>query len=593
MAAPSQAYLDTLARKAAEGTLTDRQRINYARAIAAGRYDTQDTLTLGGAPARPAPRDISRSTQQPTTPEPVDIQEIVSSVRPLEKSQAYIDQAYGGEDIRGGGTGYSGSGYYGAPKDSYNVQEVQAAAQKIANSGQQLQDGNKFYDTGNPAINEALYGPDISRNLPGDGTSGFRTPRNLEVGIGDYIKQGLITGITGAAGAAILGPALGALGGKISTAAGPAQGIAGGTAAGTAANAVGGAIQSGAGLLGSGVAAGGELGANGGMNFAAAAGTPYGGGVGSILAGGPPPDDYADTDFGDMSSIIDNTRMVVQIPGLPPIPTYGMKIEDIKNLPGETWDLIKGVADGSVSVGDVAQKIVDAVGGTLDGAMASASGILAGAQSVYEEWKKNGGTITNVTDPVTEQPTPQSPITGAPEEDVGADPNAVYGSDNPNIDPRTGEPYIGSGNVPDEFSELSSGQVLTSPFEEDVFDDPMIGDDVTYDPDAVYGSDLEGIDPRTGEPYVDYIGDVPISSGMDDDGGQRYTPVENPETIVEEPFTSSSGGGGGGGVGEFTPFMAGISYQTPAIPALIQTRNVDYNKPLNDIINRGMFEGLI
>lgn len=57
-------------------------------------------------------------------------------------------------------------------------------------------------------------------------------------------------------------------------------------------------------------------------------------------------------------------------------------------------------------------------------------------------------------------------------------------------------------------------------------------------------------------------------------------------------------GGGAGGVGgatSFEPFMAGISYETPAIGELIQSPDVDYNAQLNAVINRnvGLFEGMV
>jgi len=73
----------------------------------------------------------------------------------------------------------------------------------------------------------------------------------------------------------------------------------------------------------------------------------------------------------------------------------------------------------------------------------------------------------------------------------------------------------------------------------------------------------------------------------------------NEEEQEEELTTGSSGGGGGGSsvssVGDFKPFMSGISYETPAISELIQSPNVDYNAQLNAIINRnvGLFEGMV
>lgn len=115
----------------------------------------------------------------------------------LPNSQAYLDQF--DDSVRGEQLNYGG------PTKKYNYNEVQQAADAIRASGQELQQGNKFYDTGNPAVNEALYGADIANNLGTDGTTGFRTPRQYDTDIGDYIAAGLKTGIEGAIRTAVTG----------------------------------------------------------------------------------------------------------------------------------------------------------------------------------------------------------------------------------------------------------------------------------------------------------------------------------------------------------------------------------------------------
>lgn len=103
-----------------------------------------------------------------------DIEEAVAGLSPIQQSQAFLDQV--GDDIRGD----RDKVYTSDVQQRYNYSEVQALADQIARSGLQLQDGNKFYDTGNAQVNEALYGRDISRNLGTDGTAGFRTPRQFD-----------------------------------------------------------------------------------------------------------------------------------------------------------------------------------------------------------------------------------------------------------------------------------------------------------------------------------------------------------------------------------------------------------------------------
>ncbi len=71
-----------------------------------------------------------------------------------------------------------------------NYAETQTAAQNIQNSGFQGQDGDSFYNTGNPDLNEALYGSDVSQNLSYDG-QGWEIPRHLEQNVGFDLAMAL------------------------------------------------------------------------------------------------------------------------------------------------------------------------------------------------------------------------------------------------------------------------------------------------------------------------------------------------------------------------------------------------------------------
>ena len=107
------------------------------------------------------------------------------------------------------------------PKSNYA--ETQTAAQNIQNSGANLVSGNQVYNTGNSALNEAIYGNDIANNLTWD-NQGWETPRQFQTNqsfenaitlagliLGGGIGGGAEKLVTSALGDAFLGPAIGQL----------------------------------------------------------------------------------------------------------------------------------------------------------------------------------------------------------------------------------------------------------------------------------------------------------------------------------------------------------------------------------------------
>ena len=128
------------------------------------------------------------------------IQDIVNGVTALPSNPGF-EMQFGDDSVKGSGN------LRGTPQPTYNRVEIQQAAAAIRATGQRLQEGNKFYDTGNPELNKELYGPDISRNLAG-GDPGFRTPRQFDTDFGDYlgsftknlVKQIALSAATGGAG---------------------------------------------------------------------------------------------------------------------------------------------------------------------------------------------------------------------------------------------------------------------------------------------------------------------------------------------------------------------------------------------------------
>lgn len=141
----------------------------------------------------------------PTTYEELDaLVAALEGTNPQDNPLLHI----GDDNVRGGGTYLSD--VVAQPK--YKANEVQALADIIRNSGLQLQDGNTVYTTSNPAVNEALYGPDISRNIS-YANPGFQTPRQFQSdGLGGAIRDGLFDFVGAAIGAAIPGAAGAVLG---------------------------------------------------------------------------------------------------------------------------------------------------------------------------------------------------------------------------------------------------------------------------------------------------------------------------------------------------------------------------------------------
>jgi hypothetical protein len=123
--------------------------------------------------------------------------DIASGVQAITPSDAYTRQ-FGDDAVRG-------TGLRGEPTVSYKFNEVQQAAQDIQSLGLPLQQGNKFYDTGNRQVNEALYGNDIALNLSSDGQAGYRTPKQYDVRFADYLGSAVKQGVQSAATSALTG----------------------------------------------------------------------------------------------------------------------------------------------------------------------------------------------------------------------------------------------------------------------------------------------------------------------------------------------------------------------------------------------------
>jgi hypothetical protein len=122
-------------------------------------------------------------------------------------------------------------------------------------------------------------------------------------------------------------------------------------------------------------------------------------------------------------------------------------------------------------------------------------------------------------------------------------------------------------------------------------EDPLSGAEnettPTEDPLSQGGLTLGGYVDFGDPEYAPYGPEDPLSTA------ENESPLS-----TESPLSGSGGSGGGmlgGGAGDFTPFMAGISYEVPGIAPLIQNPKVDYNAQLNALINRnvGLFEGII
>lgn len=126
-----------------------------------------------------------------------------------------------------------------------------------------------------------------------------------------------------------------------------------------------------------------------------------------------PPNDYGELlDNFTAKDMLMKTRMVLDV--LPfPIPTYGMKIEDLKDLPAETVDYIKGVMDGTIKP---TQDIKDWASGMTESGIKGVQdvvGTVVGAGKTIYDWVTEGSVDTTKT-PL------QPPVTGGDkEEDEG------------------------------------------------------------------------------------------------------------------------------------------------------------------------------
>lgn len=475
MSAPSQEYLDFLQQGQLAGTLTEQQQTNYANALRNNRFE-------------------------PVQATPVDI---IGGLQPLEQSQAYVDQAYGGEDIRGSGTSAPNGSYYGAPQDSYNVQEIQAAADALRASGQPLTQGNKVYDTGIPQLNEALYGPDISRNISGDGTQGFRTPRQFDPNYAAEFFAAIPESVATFYGGQILGAGLGKL----------VNGMLGGASATT-----GNAAQAQA-VIDNAIT-------NPIFNVA----TEYGG---QAL-------DAYDT-YGAAANVLNSAYQEADNPysqgGL-----NGMIVgTDVNGQP-------IFIPDQELSGGSVTPTEESGGGGADSNDTAAAEASQAPSESSTQPLE---GTVVQDSEkpedpqgfrwvPTGDAESPEWTLiqiddpADAGEEDSGLNNGLVFGSDNPFINPLTGEPYFGTSELPSSDVEFSQGQVLEgNPTEQ-----------VAYDPDAVFGSDDPNINPATGEAYVDFS--TPDNLGGFSSGGVGTGGTGNTGSNGSGDGNNGTGDGPGG-----------------------------------------------
>ena len=124
---------------------------------------------------------------------------------------------------------------------------------------------------------------------------------------------------------------------------------------------------------------------------------------------------------------------------------------------------------------------------------------------------------------------------------------------------------------------------------------------MAYDPDAVFGSNDPNIDPRTGEPYVDYTPDVNngglstggvvdtggtgsgtstgngsgtnTGNGSGDGTGDGDGDGDGNTNLTQQMFGGMLGGGGG--QGNYQPFMTGINY-APQMQQRLPTNVTNY-----------------
>ena len=151
-----------------------------------------------------------------------DIDALLAAIQPVAANPIYSQQF--GDDIRATGTSSSQKNY-GTPTPTYRRNELVAAADQIKNSGNELVQGRNFYNTGIDELNEILYGADYSRNM-NTGQVGWDIPRNLRVSTADRVgaaTKGILAGIATAGVGGALAPFIS---GALGTSAGIGQGIA-------------------------------------------------------------------------------------------------------------------------------------------------------------------------------------------------------------------------------------------------------------------------------------------------------------------------------------------------------------------------------
>lgn len=521
MAAPSQEYLDLLAAKAAAGTLTERQKTNYANAVRNGRYGEPAPRSTGGGQQPPAPVVAGQFNQS--------VFDQYVSANPGLLSGLEQLNSYSGQEALGGGSltvnQATVNPYYNpAPQaiaplsdravnrsggDAAALQDLLDNVAELNANTPDIRRGSEAEQEYNAQVQSLIDNSGVNTNIIDGGknynlnvgalTDAYRAPRTDAAGqfgttdqsfsLGDAIELAATTAIGAGVGAGILGPALGAAG----------NAVAGIGSQGTLAyaanpglwNTIGGGLNAAGSAIGGGIGAGvswdsstSTLGQQAQNVINNAISNP----TITNLATNNPPELEAGT-------IVDR-EPVYEINPLTGIPQFiGYQEVVAGERPNPTEEAGGGGADSNdTASAEASQSSSAASGAPLDQALEN-----------QDVWTWNGVELVNVdTGETREVPNPSRLEEGVlyngdteplgeetPEEEES---NAIFGSGNPFINPMTGEGYFGDSVLPTADAELSQGQVL----------DGNPTEQVAYDPDAVFGSDDPNIDPRTGEAYVDY-----------------------------------------------------------------------------------------
>jgi len=269
--------------------------------------------------------------------------------------------------------------------------------------------------------------------------------------------------------------------------------------------------------------------------------TPYETGV----MPGSPPDDFKDVDMSDPAAVLDATRVIIDA-GFP-IPSWGMKWEDVKEWPATAWEEVQGWIDGSSNPIETVQKVFD-VG--VDKATDIVDKVIGGGVAIYDVLKDtfesdgSGGTGT------------MPPVGGTPEEED--------------------EVAELPGDTTVEEDGLSLGQPPEFEPVEEEEDEVIENDEIVEDPQTGQIVITEG---PVSEPSIN----PPEIAQPDELTTGGTVAGENPVTDGEDSPVSGGGGGGGGGFGEFEPFQAGISYNVPMLTRV----NTELRNFLAELYNRG------